>query len=115
LSLARARAARSQAGLYVVGGREDLRRADGSPGPPGCTNHSIRRSGAQWAGRCGASEVAIRNAGRWRSMNQMVKYLGQGQEARATALESNGGIDPIARRFCFKEVSVAGVDMRDQM
>ena len=33
----------------------------------GCTNHSIRRSAAQWAGRCDAREVDVRNAGRWKT------------------------------------------------
>lgn len=61
-----------QAGLRTPG--SPARRAtDDAPAqakrkPQGCSTHSIRRTSAQWAGRCGAREMDVRNAGRWQTM-----------------------------------------------
>ena len=41
--------------------------------PMRCTNQSIRRSAAQWAGRCGSHIVHPRNTGRWKSLDMLAK------------------------------------------
>ena len=83
----------------------------------GCTNHSIRRSAAQWAGRCDAREIDVKNTGRWRSMLEMAHYMAQGayqsQEARAAAAET--GRDPILDMWCFQPVCVSGPRGQDDM
>ena len=48
----------------------------------GCTNHSIRRSAAQWAGRCDGRTHDVANNGRWKSFEEMMKYLAQGATIR---------------------------------
>ena len=62
--------------------------------PMHCTNQSIRRSAAQWAGRCGAEMRDAKNTGRWKSVAMLVKYMGHGAFVRA-AHESGGDDDPI--------------------
>ena len=62
--------------------------------PMHCTNQSIRRSAAQWAGRCDAQMRDAKNTGRWRSVDMLLKYMGHGQFQRAS-MESGGGRDPI--------------------
>lgn len=82
----------------------------------GCTNHSIRRSAAQWAGRCGAQELWVRNNGRWKTMEELVKYMGQGAMVRDKAIEANGGgDDPIRQVWWYKPVTVASYDGNDAM
>ena len=78
-------------------------------GARGATNHSIRRSAAQWAGRCGAREMDVRNAGRWRSMQILAKYLGQGAMEREAYEDDEEGPcqDPIFRMWVFKRVTAA--------
>lgn len=34
-------------------------------GVPEATTHSVRRSAAQWAARCGAEDSLIKRSGRW--------------------------------------------------
>lgn len=81
----------------------------------GCTNHSIRRSAAQWAGRCGAREVDVKNAGRWLSMEVMARYMAQGAQMRDDYEDDGRGEDPIFSVWCFKKVTSATPDGRDAM
>lgn len=80
------------------------------------TNHSIRRTAAQWAGRCGAREMDVRNAGRWRSMAILAKYMAQGAVQREEYEDDEDGPreDPIFTMWVFKKVTSAaqgGVDI----
>ena len=83
----------------------------------GCTNHSIRRSAAQWAGRCDAREIDVKNTGRWRSMLEMAHYMAQGayqsKQARAAAIVT--GRDPVLDMWCFQPVCVSGPGGQDDM
>jgi hypothetical protein len=58
------------------------------------SSHSLRRSAAQWAGRCGLGELDIRDIGRWCSLDHVGRYVAEGQRLRAE-MEFNHGIDPI--------------------
>mmetsp|Transcript_17222 Transcript_17222/g.36455 ORF Transcript_17222/g.36455 Transcript_17222/m.36455 type:complete len:502 (+) Transcript_17222:36-1541(+) len=80
----------------------------------GCTNHSIRRSAAQWAGRCGARELDVRNNGRWKTMELLALYMGQGPIAMAKALEEHD-FDPIEKIWWYQAATIAGINGLDQM
>lgn len=80
----------------------------------GCTNHSIRRSSAQWAGRCGARELDVRNNGRWKTMELLAIYMGQGAYKAAEAKEAEG-YDPLEKIWWWKPVTVAGFNGLDAM
>ena len=92
---------------------------DGQPRipPKGCSSHSIRRSAAQWASRCGAREMDVRNAGRWRSMLILAKYLAQGAMQREAYEDDEEGPqeDPIFKVFVFKKVTSAAASGLDIM
>jgi hypothetical protein len=111
------------AGLRVNGRGAVQAGADGNtkhaPAVPfsGCTNHSIRRSAAQWAGRCGAREIDVRNAGRWRSMQILAKYMAQGAIQREDYEDDEDGPkeDPIFGMFVFKKVTRASEAGQDIM
>ena len=84
-------------------------RTPGIPGVQqagGASSHSIRRSAAQWAGRCGAREIDVRNAGRWRSMKILAKYMAQGALQREDYEDNEEQEeDPIFRLWVFKKVA----------
>ena len=75
--------------------------------PMQCTNQSIRRSAAQWAGRCGANIIDVKNTGRWASMSMLAKYIGHGVDWRAR-LEEGGATDPICATWVYKRSTTAG-------
>ena len=82
----------------------------------GCTNHSIRRSAAQWAGRCDAREVDVRNAGRWRTMEELAHYMAQGAMLSEKAMEASAsGTDPIYDIWAFRPVCIASAGGQDDM
>ena len=96
-----------KAGLYVAKHYDEELRCV-VPGK-GCTNHSIRRSAAQWAGRCDGREVDVRNGGRWRTMKEMAHYMAQGAYMSVQAREAAGtGRDPILDMWCFQPVCISG-------
>jgi hypothetical protein len=102
-----------QAGLYTKSSYDDI---TGKYVPPsGCTNHSIRRSAAQWAGRCLGNVIDVKNNGRWKSMDQMSQYVAQGAVDRNRHIQDNKGTDPIWGIWVWKPISVAGEDGRNQM
>jgi hypothetical protein len=87
-----------------------------------CTNHSIRRSAAQWAGRCKAGEMDVRNNGRWKSMEVLAVYLGQGCAMGVLATEANDDddddtvhYDPLEKVWWYQPVTVAGFNGLDCM
>jgi len=97
----------------------------------GCTNHSIRRSAAQWAGRCDAKELHVCWVGRcaslctqppscpahdlilpfsraplawdrWKDITEMGKYLSAGCEIGIKAAEDDlSGLDPLLNVWIF--------------
>ena len=82
----------------------------------GCTNHSIRRSAAQWAGRCDAREVDVRNAGRWKTMEELAHYMAQGAKVSEAAMEaSSSGTDPIYDIWAFRPVCISSAGGQDDM
>ena len=105
------------AGIRVNG--KAANRTNGTPAVPssGASNHSIRRSAAQWAGRCGAREMDVRNAGRWRTMVILAKYMGQGAIEREAYEDDEDGPseDPIFGMWVFKKVTTAGSGGLDEM
>ena len=80
----------------------------------GVTNHGIRKTACQWAGRCDGREIDTKNNGRWKDMTQMSKYHGQGM-ARRRQLTANGGQDPIWGIWVWKPTAEPDIDGRDQM
>ena len=104
-----------QAGLRRKGTRGDPETGAGATKPSGCSNHSIRRSSAQWAGRCGAREMDVRNAGRWLSMQILAKYMAQGAVQREEYEDDEDGPqeDPIFKMFVFKKTTSAASAGRD--
>jgi hypothetical protein len=69
-----------------------------------CSSHSLRRSAAQWAGRCGASDNAVRDVGRWASWEACALYTAEGSR-RCKRLISDRGVDPIRTFWFFKSSS----------
>tara|TARA_B100000780_G_scaffold250519_1_gene196708 strand:- start:750 stop:1193 length:444 start_codon:yes stop_codon:yes gene_type:complete len=104
------------AGLRKKGVPADEEEGIPAQQPTGCSNHSIRRSAAQWAGRCGARELDVRCAGRWRTMQILAKYMAQGAVTREAYEDDEDGPqeDPIFKMWVFKRVTSAatgGVDI----
>ncbi|XP_074608736.1 uncharacterized protein LOC141863159 [Acropora palmata] len=56
------------------------------------TTHSIRRSAARWAARCGANDSSIKRAGRWKS-NSFELYT---QDARAEMIKEHHDGQPVS-------------------
>ena len=71
-----------------------------------CSAHSIRRSGAQWAGRCGADLDAILQGGLWVTYDNLLTYI---QEGRLTAKElvAEQGEDPIFKFWVWERTRFA--------
>ena len=71
-------------------------------GVSGATTHSIRKSAAVWAARCGAEEYQIREAGRWNTGDTYMVYVKSGKSiASLAATRSDGSVDPIRRVWVF--------------
>ena len=105
------------AGLRQKGVRGDEEEGIPAQQPTGCSNHSIRRSAAQWAGRCGARELDVRCAGRWRTMQILAKYMAQGAVTREAYEDDEDGPqeDPIFKMWVFKRVTSAASGGMDIM
>lgn len=84
----------------------------GFMGKPECTPHSIRRTAAQWAARCGDMGWGPRNAGRWRNWGTVMIYIAQGS---AQARNYPEGKDPILTTWFFKPVTSGGDGEQDDM
>ena len=74
--------------------RRDLRKLFGIHGFD-YTSHSIRRSGAQWARRCGADLIHVRNVGRWCDLKTILVYIAEGELLGRRAIRNNNGADPV--------------------
>jgi hypothetical protein len=67
-----------------------------------CSSHSVRRSAAQWAGRCGANIVTIKNVGRWETLLNLLRYVSDGVQVHTMAMQdSTSGVDPIFEFYPF--------------
>jgi hypothetical protein len=80
----------------------------------GCTNHGIRKTACQWAGRCMAHPIDCKNNGRWKGYDQMSQYHSQGA-AKRQAITDKGGNDPIWKVWVWKPSGVSMMDGKDQM
>ena len=80
----------------------------------GVTNHGIRRSACQWAGRCHAREIDTANNGRWKTYTEMAKYMAQGAKTRMVH-ENDSGTDPIFSMWVWKPVTVASESTRNEL
>ena len=80
----------------------------------GVTNHGIRRSACQWAGRCGAKETDVMNNGRWKTVTEMIKYMAQGATTR-NRHELDSGTDPIFKTWVWKPVTMASESTRSEL
>jgi hypothetical protein len=78
-----------------------------------CSSHSVRRSAAQFASRCGVDIMKIRDIGRWVAFKNMAVYVAEGQKNRKQILKDNNGCDPIYKIWIFnEEAAVDSVDSR---
>jgi hypothetical protein len=76
------------------------------------SSHSVRRSAAQWAGRCGLGELTIRDIGRWCSLDTMGRYVAEGKRMKAEMEVDHGGIDPIVNFWVMNaDTHVDSIDM----
>ena len=80
----------------------------------GCTNHSIRRTAVQWAGRCWVNALDAKNTGRWKTYDDMSDYFAQGGVDRAKAVEG-ATHDPVLSMWVWKPNTVASYDGKNQM
>eukprot|EP00613_Pedinella_sp_CCMP2098_P070590 CAMPEP_0171926046 /NCGR_PEP_ID=MMETSP0993-20121228/24596_1 /TAXON_ID=483369 /ORGANISM="non described non described, Strain CCMP2098" /LENGTH=472 /DNA_ID=CAMNT_0012564823 /DNA_START=32 /DNA_END=1450 /DNA_ORIENTATION=+ len=100
-----------KAGLYVA----KVINPDGSSTPGhGCTNHAIRKSTVQWAGRCNGHILDVKNNGRWKDLKDVAHYHGQGAAEKGRQTEG-GNRDPVLRVWMWKKTAVAGFDGKDQL
>jgi hypothetical protein len=70
-----------------------------------CSGHSLRRTAAQWARRCGADLYVIKNVGRWSSLDNLELYLRDTDEIARDRMRNNGGRDPLLDFWLFDEDS----------
>lgn len=65
-------------------------------GVPQYSSHSFRRSGAQWAARCGVEMADIKDIGRWMSYTNLEKYVAEGRRYNEERMNESGcDEDPI--------------------
>jgi len=99
------------AGLYTPGFKD----AEGKKhAPTGVTNHGIRRSAAQWAGRCHGQTLDVACNGRWKALTEMLKYMAQGHTQRERK-ETDDGSDPIFSMWVWKPVTVGAESTRNEL
>jgi hypothetical protein len=73
----------------------DLKKLFRAAGLGDCSSHSIRRSASQWARRCGADIVVIRNIGRWVSYSNLFLYIAEAEKISRDKRRRNNGRDPV--------------------
>jgi hypothetical protein len=79
----------------------DLKSLFKGAGLPTCSSHSIRRSAAQWARRCGADIVVIRNVGRWVDLRNLLAYIAEAEMISRDRRRRNNGVDPVRNVWFF--------------
>ena len=75
------------------------------------SSHSVRRTAAQWAARCGTNLITVRDVGRWETLEHLAKYVSMGAEDHQQAKRLAGGADPIYLFWVFD--SMTKVDTMD--
>ena len=102
-------------GLYDPNGAIEFDDDDGVLAhSKGCTNHAIRKTTCQWAGRCDANPLDMKNAGRWKSYEQVSGYHSRGA-AKGRKDTRNGTRGPISRVWVWNPTCEAGVDGKNKM
>lgn len=87
--------------------------------PSGVTNHGwFRAGGAQWAFRCGANLLQVKNMGRWRALDVCAHYLAQGSAQSDLATTGPAGYkgevdDPLQRVWWWRPVAQRSVNGKD--
>ena len=74
---------------------KDLKQLFMAAGLTPCSSHSIRRSAAQWARRCGADLSVIRNIGRWVEYSNLLLYIAEAEKISREKRRNNNGRDPL--------------------
>jgi len=69
-----------------------------------CSSHSIRRTGAQLAARCGCDLDVIRDIGRWVCVNHVADYLAEGRAFRHRMMQEHDE-DPISKVWVFNPLT----------
>ena len=94
-----------KSGPFVIHKLEDQYRLDLKNLFTACgfdySSHSVRRSAAQWARRCGADLVNIRNVGRWVSFKSLLFYIAEAEKQARIAMRNNNNIDPVIYYWIF--------------
>ncbi len=68
-----------------------------------CSSHSVWRTAAQWAIRCGCDTKHVVDVGHWLDYNEVRKDIGQGDTAHQKAVEDSfDGKDPVGRVWFFR-------------
>ena len=88
--------------------REWLKQLFLSVGLHSYSSHSLRRSAAMWASRCGATLYVIKNVGRWETVEQMLLYVAEGRLMMLRAIKENGGVDPVWSFWSFSIDTMVG-------
>ena len=80
------------------------------------SSHSVRRSAAMWAARCGASLYVIKNIGRWEAVKHVLIYVAEGRQESVTKMKDNDGVDPIWAFWPFnRDAMVSTLEIGDTM
>jgi len=70
------------------------------------SSHSFRRSGAQWAARCGLDVTDIKDIGRWVSLIHLERYVTEGKRMQEEILVETGATeDPIHSFWTFNRMT----------
>ena len=69
-----------------------------------CSSHSVRRSAAVWAARCGASETEVQRTGRWKiGSTSFRRYVEDGMAISRRFLgAARRTLDPVFKFFVFR-------------
>ena len=76
-----------------------------APGKPaqGITNHSVRKTGAEWAARSGGTLTEISATGRWLCVATVERYMKQGKDVGEEKRQNNAGaFDPIREFWIYR-------------
>jgi len=80
------------------------------------SSHSVRRSAAMWAARCGASLYVIKNIGRWESVDHVLVYVAEGRQESVKKIKDNDGVDPIWAFWPFnRDAMVSTLEIGDKL
>jgi hypothetical protein len=73
-------------------------------GVPQYSSHSFRRSGAQWAARCGLDVNMIKDIGRWCDLAMVERYIAEGTAYAQQRMDDLGATtDPVLEFWIFDQ------------